>query len=136
MRTKEVTVKKGNRSWQAFDTLHVPNKDKDRFRYRFCLKDDDARMAMRLDQGWQIVNRETGIPGEVPPESAILGNSLTPNVRRELVLMALPEEAGQARDAWIEKQSTDRIKGIRKTIEENAARVGPGASVRPKIVIE
>lgn len=123
----EAPVKKGNRSWDAVNRLDVRNRTPG-FRYRHCsvgYQGDDVKMSQRLDQGWTFVNKETGVPGELAMKPDAPG---TAGVRRDMVLMALPEELGKERDKhfWNKTDSYERgLKGrLKDRIGERADKLG------------
>ena len=134
---QEAPVKKGRRSWDAVDQLAVLKK-REGWRYRHCDRTNEIKMSQRIDQGWVFVNRETGIPGELAERPTAPG---TAGVRRELVLMALPEELGKERDAWIAEKASLSERAIKSTLQnksDNAADAAgaPRARIDGRIVIE
>ena len=113
----EAPVKKGNRSWDAVNRLDVRNRVPG-FRYRHCstgYSGDDVKMAQRLDQGWTFVNKETGVPGELAQKPDAPG---TAGVRRDMVLMALPEDLAKERDAYFQAKTDAGERGLTAKLRE------------------
>ena len=126
--------KKGKSSWAPANRLTVANKQED-FRYRFV--DQDAMNVQRKQaEGWQFVNRSTGIPGEhIRPghvgDDTPIDGAMT---YRDLVVMGLPEELAQERDAWVAERTDQQERDIVKNLKRQAE--DAGGSVSPKLVIE
>ena len=117
----EAPVKKGNRSWDAVNRLDIRNRDPG-FRYRHCsvgYQGDDVKMAQRLDQGWTFVNKETGVPGDLAQKPDAPG---TAGVRRDMVLMALPEELGKERDRFFQAKTDSYERAMKKRLQETLER--------------
>lgn len=117
--------------------LDVLDKNK-AFRYRWVNK-DDARIAKKMAEGWVHVNKESGISGEqVKPGKTEDGKPLTSGLQeyRELVLMALPEELGKARDEWVKKRTEQQTAALQHMDRDIKRNVGPAAGTYGKIQIK
>jgi len=130
--------KKGNKTWRPARMLDVRDKDPD-FRYRWCDK-DDGRMSRKLAEGWEYVSSESGISGEHDkrPVNVDGGAPVTGglNEYRELVLMALPEELGKARDKWITKRTEQQTAALQHMDRDIARTVGPAAKIYGEINVK
>ena len=128
--TTPIEKKKGRRSWAPRKRMTVRGKDPN-FRYHWVRAESDD-IDRRLEEGLSFVSKETGIPGEyTEPEDFGGEYPLDTSKRcRELVLMALPEEDGRARDEWIQEQTRLQTVTLKQDAEERAKeRLGPGATV-------
>lgn len=127
--------KKGNPTWAPASKLDMSNKDP-KFRYRWVDR-DSQNIEKKEAEGWRFVNKETGIPGEHDrPDLVEDGNPLdSTKTYRELVAMALPEEIGEARDAWVESQTRKQTISIKDRLQKEVAQ-GGNAEVHGKLVIE
>ena len=122
--------KKGTVTWKPAQRLETYEKTPG-FRYRWCWK-DDANLDKKKAEGWIFVNKTTGIEAEHEQESADIGTAKT---HRELVLMALPEELGKARDEYIESETEKKTRGLKKGLQAELAK-GGAAKVEGKIIIQ
>lgn len=127
-------MKKGKPVWKPANPLAISETSrKPGYRYRWVDK-DDANVQRRLDQGFVFANDINGVPGETSAPSDGIGGAPR---RRELVLMALPEEIGQAHDDYVAEQAAFADKGIYDKIRADAQRtVGPSVQTRGRVVIE
>ena len=122
--TETEPVKRGRPSWKPFRKLDVANKDPN-FRYRWVLR-DAAQIEKKKNEGWDFVNEITGIQGAHSyPSLAADGKSLeTTATYREHVLMALPMEMAEARDAYFNDLTTKRtgnlVNKLRTEVKDSA----------------
>ncbi len=132
--TKDVEkpVKKGKKSWSPpKDRLTV--KPIPGYRTRWCDK-DESNIRNKTEQGWEIVDKVSGLPVEHDHKEIQDGSKLTSAVTyREGVLMALPEELGKQRDEWVATTTDQRTAGLKEGVER---KVGGAAKITGKIVIE
>lgn len=108
--------KKGNASWkpkeevQVEKQLHDPN-----YRYRYVAA-DDYRITTLIGQGWELctaLNGERTFKGTNGATRVIAGTSLDTVVGdRDRVLMRLPIEGAQKRDAHYEEKAKRLVKGV------------------------
>ncbi len=132
MAEKKTTKKKGT-AFQKRDRLSVAKKPEN-FRLRWCDR-DEVNIANRLEDGWVFVDKTKGIPVEADEQ---LDGSVPDgvHVRRELVLMALPEELGKERDAMIAADASRQVEGIKRKAQANMAQnAGPDATVYGSVKI-
>jgi hypothetical protein len=117
-------------SWRPASTLDVRNK-KTGYRYRFC-NEEPENVERKEAEGWQFVNRVTGLPGELVDDEH---KSDGAKRHRELVLMALPEDVGKERDKYFEGISHRQERGI---YEQTKKDLGPARRTddTDKFVIE
>lgn len=125
--------KKGNASWKPREAINVDaGKDKN-FTYRMVAA-DDYRISTLVEQGWELcsaLNGERTYKGANAASRIIDGTSLDTVVGdRDRVMMRLPNEEKQKRDAYYENKAKSRVKGI-KDFAENAA----GAKLNGEIKI-
>ena len=130
-------IKKGRPSWKpASNKLNVVKKVAG-FRYRWCDK-DEMNIEKKKAEGWEHVNKTTGIPGESGQRSDVPdGKSLDSTQKyRELELMALPEEVAQERDRHFQELTDKQTVGLKKTLEDDLKKSGFKGGLHGKITIE
>ena len=131
---QEGAVKKGKPSWRPAARMNL--KAIDGYRLRWC-DEDKANIDKKLAEGWVPMNSVTGLKAEhvERPSGVSDGKPLdTSGKYRELVPMALPEEQGQARDAYFEELTQRQTT---KPVGELKSQAGAiGGSIRGKVVIE
>lgn len=103
------TPKKGNASWKPSNLGDITGKEAG-YRYRRVRKDDD-NIAKKKDEQWEMVSKinapsaahvfPDGRPDEGHQVDSVVGG-------RDWVLMRIPEEIAQERDAYINAKS-DRL---------------------------
>ena len=123
--------KKGNASWNPATRLELRGK-KPGWRYRWCDK-DPANIEKKLAEGWVFINKTTGLPGELerrdqPHDGSALTTTKT---YRELVLMALPEDIGLARDRYVADQTRKQTVGLKADAERTNRSAAQGSGVAP-----
>ena len=126
-------VKKGRPSWKPAHRMEILKKSPG-FRYRYCLDDPDNLDKKQLE-GWRFVNKTTGHVAEHVEEHAPTTGTLK---RRELVVMALPEELAKERDEFYAKRTRNQTASIKKRLQaqmDEAAGQGPKAQAEGKITI-
>ena len=118
--------KKGNPSWSPATRLDVRNR-RAGFRYRWCDK-DPANIEKKLAEGWVFVNKTSGLPGELERRDQPHDGSdlTTTKTYRELVLMALPEDIGLARDRYVADQTRKQTVGLKADAERTNRSAGQG----------
>lgn len=130
-------VKKGTRSWKPAAMLDVRDKAPG-FRYRWTDK-DRANLDRKQAEGWVYASDLTGAAAEhAHPGKTGDGKPLTTTPEyRELVLMALPEELGEARDRYFNERTDQQERGIKRDLDKNLSREG-GERARSygKVVID
>lgn len=128
-------VKKGNKSWAWRNRLDVANKDS-KFRYRMVSR-EETNLRDKMADGWEFVNPVTGIPGEhIDPRQIADGEPLEgAQTYRDLVLMALPEEKAQQRDAAVAELTRQQTAGLKNMAQSEARKIGPDAEVHGSITI-
>ena len=131
---EQVTEKKGKPSWKPAAALKA--KPIPGYRTRWTHK-DPINIQRKEAEGWVMVNSETGLTSEHEhPEDIESGTPVTSVTEyRELVLMALPEEDGQARDAYFTEQTDKQTAGLKKVLQSDLKKGGK-AEVHGKIIIE
>lgn len=127
-------VKKGKAVWRPARRLDLNNKEPD-WGYRWMNADDPRYIESKMEEGWVVVNKTTGIKAE-KSESDGDGNPLAGAVKtRELVAMALPPELKEAREEYFTQLTDARTIGMKKKLDEDLSKGGP-ARAEGKIVIE
>lgn len=126
--------KKGKPTWKPAAMLDVPEKVPG-FRLRWCDK-DALNLQRKKAEGWIMANEINGIHAEHDhPEKTGDGHSMTSVTEyRDLVLMALPEDLGKARDKYFNEKTEQQTRGLKRDLEEEMS--GGSAEVHGKIVIE
>lgn len=136
-----VRPKKGKKTWKPAQRLSVVKKQPG-LRYRWCDKDPDNLYRKQVE-GWQFADRMKGVVAEHErPEHVRDGQPLQgAKEYRDLALMVLDEETGQARDRYFEELTNRRTLGMKDTLKgdlaDKARETGaPPAPVHGKIVID
>lgn len=127
--------KKGKPSWKPASQLDVVNKPKDH-RLKWVDKTDGMNIARHRAEGWVMVDPNQGITAEhAAPEGVNDGHSLTSTTEhREMILMALPEELGKARDEYIAEQTRQQTVGVGKQSAQGNLNVTPAGYRGPKAI--
>jgi hypothetical protein len=118
----ELALKKGAASWKPAAVTDVTNKE-DGFRYRWAHKDPD-NLAKKQAEGRDYVDRKSdGVKAsEVRLED---GKDLTSVYeKRDVVLMKIPEELAQSRDAYMNDKSEKRIAGLTASTKKDLGEQG------------
>lgn len=128
--TSQEPVKKGRRSWQWRNRFDVDKKDP-RFRYRF-VEATPERLERATEEGWSFVNKETGLPGEHNYDNDVSDAKKVPGAKyvRGMVLMALPEDLAQDRDAFIREQTEAQTADITRRLRNDLAMSDDGKRAR------
>lgn len=128
-------IKKGKPTWKPAAMLDVTSPVKG-FRTRWC-SNDPLNIQRKKAEGWVMATEVNGIDTEHEhPEKTGDGHSLTSVTEyRDLVLMALPEELGKARDEYFNEKTEQQTRGLKRDLEEEVES-GGAAQVHGKIVIE
>jgi hypothetical protein len=118
------SVKKGDDSWAEPKLLQVANKNPD-FAYRWVRKDEHS-VERRLGQGWSIVNKTSGIPGNpTDPDLVATSNSLDgARSINELVLMAIPADRAKARRAHLDERTREQTTALKRGLRKDLNSVG------------
>ena len=123
-------VKKGRPSWKWRNRFDVSNKDPN-FRYRF-VEATPERLERATEEGWSFVNKETGLPGEHNYDTDLADAKKVPGAKyvRGMVLMALPEDLAQDRDAFIREQTEAQTADISSRLRNDLAMSDDGKRAR------
>lgn len=133
--------KKGKRSWKPAQKLsvNVPQNVTNKFRLRW--RDKDPQNLQRAEaEGWEYITPGKGAKAE--HENPGDSNPLTSTTEyRELVLMGLPKDLGEARDEYYAERTRSQTEGLRDRFQkdlDDAAKNKRGyrTSVTGKIVID
>ncbi len=128
--------KKGKPTWKPAAMLDVAEKVPG---YRLRWADNDAlNLQRKKSEGWVFASTISGVNAEHEhPEKTGDGHSMTSVTEyRDLVLMALPEDLAEARDAYFTEKTDLQTVSLKREAEKAASEVGPAASIHGKIVIE
>lgn len=128
-------VKKGKPTWKPAAMLDIPDRMPG-YRLKWCNNDRMNIQRLRAE-GWETASSIHGLNVEHDhPEKTGDGHSLTSVTEyRELVLMALPEELGEARDRYFNEKADLQTAGLKRDLEKEVGKEG-AAEVHGKIVIE
>ena len=117
----EVPVKKGKPTWRPASKLDVESKLPG-YRLRWVDK-DPMNVRKKTDEGWIPVNGTNGKVEHVPTGDISDGKAVDSVTQyKEVVLMALPEELGQARDQYFAEKTARQTAG---RANDMANKVGP-----------
>lgn len=124
------TPKKGSATWAPAARMATFDK-KPGWKYRFCADDPD-NLDRKQTEGWQIVNKTTGVPGEFNEE-----HNQTSGARkhRELILCAMPEETFEARQAYYRELTDRNTAALKKNLQSDLSKEGK-AVAEGSIVIQ
>jgi len=130
---KKVTSKKGREPWKPAQLLSVRDKTPG-FRYRWCDKDMD-NIRRKEEEGWIKVSSTTSLKGEHDrPVNTVDGAPLCRDGvdYREVILMALPEERGLARDEYQAQRVREHShEAMRGNLERETGKLGTPGNTPP-----
>ena len=107
-------VKKGKRSWKPAKVLDVHISDEMRKKVRPRWRDKDAQNIQRAQaEGWEFFDPSKGLSAEHDHSSTSVPEY------RELILMALPEEIGEARDEHFQEKTRQQTRGLKNRLQKN-----------------
>lgn len=131
---QQASVKKGKPSWKPATMLDIKNRIPG-YRYRWCWI-DDMNLQKKEREGWVYVNKETGFPTEHDsPENVKPLDSA--KKYRDTVLMALPEELGEARDRYFHKKTQEQSLDAKTRMQQKKDASGNPAQIyEPNRIIE
>lgn len=111
-------VKKGKPTWKPANIDEVINKDP-AYRYRWVRKDQD-NMAKKQAEQWEV-DESTTVEGGYGRIND--GKNLTSSKeRRDAVLMRIPEEVAQERDAYINADIARRTAALKRQTRDELSR--------------
>jgi len=121
--------KRGAVSWKPARRLDVRNKDEN-FRYHWA---DKKNVDKKQYEGWEVAPSEE----HADPNLIDGGKSIDSTTSfRELILMRMPEELAQERDAWVAERTRSQTAGLKHTLEHDLRNTsGTSAPVDGKITI-
>ena len=126
-------LKKGRPSWRPAQMLTVEKEPG--YRYRWVRK-DDANIERKTNESWSFVAKDV----HEHPEGINDGKPLTSTGEyREMVLMRIPEEIAQERDAYFRALTDRQTRGIKNQLEaemQNASGGRSDAKPHGRIVID
>jgi hypothetical protein len=118
----DASLKKGLPSWKPAAVTDVLDKDPSS-RYRWVHKDPD-NLAKKQTEGWSYVDAKTD-PAKAPDPRIEDGQSMTSvHEKRDAVLMKMPEELAQSRDAYMNEKSAKRIAGLKASTKKELGEEG------------
>jgi hypothetical protein len=121
-RPKADTLKKGVKSWTPAAVTDVTNKEAG-YRYRWVNKDPD-NLAKKKAEHWEYVDSATDSANAPAPRMED-GSPMTSVVdKRDVVLMRIPEEFAQGRDAYMNNKADSRIAAVTKQTKADLAKEG------------
>jgi hypothetical protein len=120
----QVAFKKGNSSWKPASVTDVTNKEEG-YRYRWARKDPD-NLYKKESEGWETVSGLTS--DKVKPEETNRINDgrniSSVHEKHDVILMRIPEEVAQGRDAYYNAESERRVAGLTAHIKKDLAKEG------------
>lgn len=129
--------KKGKPTWKPAAMLDVAEKVPG-FRLRWA-SNDSLNLQRKQSEGWVFATEITGVDAKHDhPEKTGDGHSMTGVTEyRDLVLMALPDDLAEARDAYFIEKTDLQTRDLKRNLEKDLANEdGKSASIHGKIVIE
>jgi hypothetical protein len=122
---------KGNAQWRPANRLGTQEK-RDGFSYRF-VRNEAENIESKSMEGWKIVNKTTGIPGEIDDEQNKTSGA---KQHKELVLMALPEETVKARTEYYTDKTNLTERALKKNLQSDLSQGGGRAVADGSIIIQ
>lgn len=109
--------KKGNASWKPREHVDVTAPKDGNFRYRYVNAADDYRISTLVAQGWELcsaLNGERTYKGVNAASRIVDGHSLDTVIgNSDRIMMRLPTQEAEKRDAYYESKAKSRVKGIK-----------------------
>lgn len=130
-------VKKGNSTWQPANVLDIFDKEPG-FRYRVVEK-SPRNVAKKQREGWEIVSSlQSPNTGNNTGNYLDKGKPMTSVIDGyDYVIMRIPEEEAQKRDAYFNNESSRRVSALRRQTEADLGNLGKnGAPIHGTITIE
>lgn len=122
-RPRQDSLKKGNSSWKPASVTEVIGLDPD-FRHRWVNKDPD-NLAKKQAEGWVSVDKTKDQATPTEHNRLNEGESLTSAYeKRDVVLMKIPEELAQERDAYFNNETARRTSGLTAHIKKEVGKEG------------
>lgn len=129
-------LKKGHSSWRPANVSEVSNKEPG-FRYRWASKAPDNLTKKKIE-GWETVNAVTN-----PQTTAEAGHGrindgkplTSAQERSDAVLMRIPEDMAEQRDAYYNNESARRVSGLTAHLKKEMQRDAGNAPVHGEIKI-
>lgn len=134
MPRQQTTGKKGTPSWKPAGRLRAVAEHPG-YRQRWCSRDPD-NLRRKEEEGWVPVNSVTGSKAEHDAAEDIHGGTPLDSSQtyRELLLMEMPEETAQAREAYYREKTHRQTIGVKKEAAKELAKVG--APTHGRVIIE
>lgn len=109
--------KKGKASWKPAKALEVRASEEVRSKFRLRWREKDPQNLRRAEaEGWEYIHPTKGARAEHEVDD----NPLTSATEyRELVLMGLPEDIAQERDAYFQEKADAQIAGVKKDLQSD-----------------
>lgn len=124
--TKSTTsaVKKGNSAWKPASLNEFTDKEPG-YRYRMVRKDPD-NMADKAAEFWEPVSGiQSSNTKQIDPNRIAEGKALTSvQEGKDWVLMRIPEEKAQERDAYYNAETARRTAGLTAHIKKEVGKTG------------
>lgn len=118
-------IKKGKPTWKPASVTDVVDKEEG-YRYRWCNKDAD-NLAHKAVEGWETVSRLSSDKAKPTEERMLDGKNLSSTYEKhDVLLMRIPEELAQERDAYFANESQRRTAGLTAHLKKEVAKVGAG----------
>lgn len=125
-------MKKGTASWKPAAVTDIEGKEAG-YRYRWANKDSD-NLAKKHAEGWSMVDKTTDKATPEAHNRLDDGASLsTVYEKKDVVLMRIPEELAQERDAYFNAETERRQAGLTAHLKQELGK--DGASVHGDITI-
>lgn len=130
----EAPLKKGNSTWKPANVLDVFDKEPG-YRYRVAEK-SSRNLAKKQREGWEIVSGVTDQnTGNNTGNYLDKGKPLTSVLEGyDYVIMRIPEEIAQERDAYFNVENSRRISALKRKAGEEFAK--EGAPIHGSITLE
>lgn len=131
----DVGMKKGKPVWKPASVVDVVDKQPGK-RYRLVNKDPD-NMARKRAEGWEIESGVNTSSAKILPDGRIETGSQLTSVyeRKDVILMTMPEELAQSRDAYINEKTRKRTVGLTAHLKREIRDKGGNAPVHGDITI-
>lgn len=118
----ESALKKGASSWKPASVTDVTNKEPG-YRYRWVNKDPDNLAKKQIEQ-WEYVDSKAD-SAQTAQSRLEDGNSMTSVYeKKDVVLMRLPEEIAEGRDAYMNERADRRIEALKQQTQGDLNKQG------------
>ena len=129
---EESTIKKHRvtRPWEPATLMGIPEHIKDpAFVYRYCTKEEarPGNIRKKIAEGWEIDTELSKKMARINPPTINDGKPLDSTLQiREMIVMRMPKETKESRDAYFAKLNGDNSKGTQENFDSEVQKISGG----------